>query len=78
MAKNVEKLIFRGLYEKHAVQRGIWVPTQHLLWDQGKYALINEILIRSVGLSLPDRKHITSPLRTQQVNAIYRFVKMEY
>jgi hypothetical protein len=21
---------------KHAVQRGIWVPTQHLLWDQGK------------------------------------------
>jgi hypothetical protein len=21
---------------KHVVQRGIWVPTQHLLWDQGK------------------------------------------
>jgi hypothetical protein len=21
---------------KHAVQRGIWVPTQHLLWDRGK------------------------------------------
>jgi hypothetical protein len=21
---------------KHAEQRGIWVPTQHLLWDQGK------------------------------------------
>jgi hypothetical protein len=21
---------------KHAVQRGVWVPTQHLLWDQGK------------------------------------------
>jgi hypothetical protein len=21
---------------KHAVQRGILVPTQHLLWDQGK------------------------------------------
>jgi hypothetical protein len=20
---------------KHAVRRGIWVPTQHLLWDQG-------------------------------------------
>jgi hypothetical protein len=30
------KLIFGGLHEKHAVQRGIWVPTQHLLWDQGK------------------------------------------
>jgi hypothetical protein len=25
-----------GLYGKHAVQRGIWVPTQHLHWDQGK------------------------------------------
>jgi hypothetical protein len=28
--------LFGGLHEKHAVQRGIWVPTQHLLWDQGK------------------------------------------
>jgi hypothetical protein len=28
MAKNFEKLIFGGLHEKHAVQRGIWVPTQ--------------------------------------------------
>jgi hypothetical protein len=36
MAKNFEKLIIGGLHEKHAVQRGIWVPTQHLLWDQGK------------------------------------------
>jgi hypothetical protein len=23
-----------GLHVKHAVQRGIWVLTQHLLWDQ--------------------------------------------
>jgi hypothetical protein len=36
MAKNFEKLIFGGLHEKHAVQRAIWVPTQYLLWDQGK------------------------------------------
>jgi hypothetical protein len=36
MAKNFENLIFGGLHEKHAVQRGIWVPTQHSLWDQGK------------------------------------------
>jgi hypothetical protein len=28
MAKNFEKLIFGGLHEKHAVQRGIWVPTR--------------------------------------------------
>jgi hypothetical protein len=25
-----------GLHVKPAVQRGIWLPTQHLLWDQGK------------------------------------------
>jgi hypothetical protein len=25
-----------GLHVKHAVQSGIWVPTQHFLWDQGK------------------------------------------
>jgi hypothetical protein len=36
MAKNFEKLIFGGLHEKHAVQRGILVPTQHSLCDQGK------------------------------------------
>jgi hypothetical protein len=24
-------LILGGLHERHAVQRGIWVPTQHLL-----------------------------------------------
>jgi hypothetical protein len=36
MSKNYEKLIFGGLHEKHAVQRGIWVPPQHSLWDQGK------------------------------------------
>jgi hypothetical protein len=24
------------LHAKHAVQCGIWVPTQHLLWDQRK------------------------------------------
>jgi hypothetical protein len=36
MANIFEKLKFGGLHEKHAVQRGIWVPTQHSLWDQGK------------------------------------------
>jgi hypothetical protein len=32
--------------------------------------------LNSVGLSIPHRNHITSPLRVQQVNAIYRFVAM--
>jgi hypothetical protein len=29
-------LPFGGLHMKHAVQRGIWVQTQHLLLNQGK------------------------------------------
>jgi hypothetical protein len=29
------KLPSEGQHVKHAEQRGIWVPTQHLLWDQG-------------------------------------------
>jgi hypothetical protein len=33
MAKHFEKLIFGGLHEKHAVPRGIWVPTQHSLFS---------------------------------------------
>jgi hypothetical protein len=32
--------------------------------------------LNSIGLSVPHREHFTSPLRAQQVNAIYRFVKM--
>jgi hypothetical protein len=34
--------------------------------------------LNSIGLSVPHRKHITSPLRAQEVNAIYRFVTMVY
>jgi hypothetical protein len=25
-----------ALHVKYAVQRAVWVPTQHLLWDEGK------------------------------------------
>jgi hypothetical protein len=32
----------------------------------------------TLGLSVPHSKHITSPLRAQQVNAICRFVTMVY
>jgi hypothetical protein len=34
--------------------------------------------LNSTGLSVPHRKHITSPLRAHQVNAIYRIVTMVY
>jgi hypothetical protein len=37
-----------------------------------------EIHLNSVGLSIPKRKHITSPLRVQEVNSIYSFVMMLY
>jgi hypothetical protein len=37
MAKIFEKLIFGGLHEKHAVQGGIWVPTQHLTIEANRY-----------------------------------------
>jgi hypothetical protein len=30
------KVTIGGLHGKHAVQRGILVPTQHLLLDEGK------------------------------------------
>jgi hypothetical protein len=32
----------------------------------------------SISLSVPHSKHITSPLRAQQVNAIYKFMTMVY
>jgi hypothetical protein len=69
MAKSFEKLIFGGLHEKHAVQRGIWVPTQDFSF---------ETQLNSISLSLPHRKHINTPLRVQRVNAVYRFVTMVY
>jgi hypothetical protein len=34
--------------------------------------------VNSIDLSVPHSKHITSALRAQQVNAIYRFVTMVY
>jgi hypothetical protein len=40
--------------------------------------LLFKTQLNSVGLSVPHRKHITTPLRAQQVNAIYRFVTMVY
>jgi hypothetical protein len=34
--RNILKLPLGGLHVKHTEQPGIWVPTQRLLWDQGK------------------------------------------
>jgi hypothetical protein len=40
--------------------------------------LLFKTQLNSIGLSVPHRKHITFPLRTQQVNAINSFVTMVY
>jgi hypothetical protein len=32
----------------------------------------------SIGLSVPHRKHVTSPLQAQEVNAVFRFVTTVY
>jgi hypothetical protein len=48
-----------------------------LVFNSGHYpssCLLFKTQHNSIGLSVPHRKHITSPLRTQQVNDIYRFV----
>jgi hypothetical protein len=53
MAKNSENLISGGLHEKRAVQRGVWVPTEHCRC-QYEYIRIH---------SVPRRKDITSSLQ---------------
>jgi hypothetical protein len=40
--------------------------------------LLFQTQLNSVGLSVPHRKHVTSPLRAQQVNAVYRLVTTVY
>jgi hypothetical protein len=42
------------------------------------YLKLNSTQLNSIGLSVTHRKHITSLLRAQQVNAIYRFVTIVY
>jgi hypothetical protein len=42
------------------------------------YRPVFYLKLSSIGFSIPHRKHITSPLLAQQVNAIYRFVTMAY
>jgi hypothetical protein len=51
------------------------------IWDifhRTVFYVVFTTQLNSIGLSVPHRKHITSSLRAQQVNAIYRFVTMVY
>jgi hypothetical protein len=51
-----------GLHGKHAVQRGIWVPTQHLLCDQGNP--------RKTLIELVDRRTFQMQLTSSQQSSI--------
>jgi hypothetical protein len=64
-------LTLGGLHVKHAVHRGIWVPTQYLLWNGGKprKPLIElaktEILLYNIYKFSPYLTgNITSPLQS--------------
>jgi hypothetical protein len=60
-----------------------WCRAQLGTFDQRYFfypssCLLFKTQLNSIGLSVPHRKHITSQLRAQQVNAIYSFVTMVY
>jgi hypothetical protein len=61
----------------HALHSHLWYNCH----NSGHYpssCLLFTTQLNSIGLSVPHMKHITSPLRAQQANAIYRFVTMIY
>jgi hypothetical protein len=47
-------------------------------WARNVHFVFPSAHLNSVGLSVPHRKHITSSLRAQQVNTVYRIVTMLY
>jgi hypothetical protein len=57
-----------GLWRRY-IKITVTIPSSCLLF---------KTQLNSIGLSVPHRKHITSPLRALQVNAIYRFVTKVY
>jgi hypothetical protein len=56
------------LHVKHAVQRGIWVPTQHLLWDQRKP---KKTLIKLAG-GRTFRMQVKVKVKVNGTNIIYK------
>jgi hypothetical protein len=64
-----------------AIYRFVTMVYYYNYHNSGLYpssCLLFKIQLNSIGLSVPHRKHVTSALRAQQVNAIYRFVTMMY
>jgi hypothetical protein len=67
--------------QDNAIYRFVTMVYYYNYHNSGHYpssCLLFKTKLNSTGLSVPHRKHITSALRAQQVNAIYRFVKMVY
>jgi hypothetical protein len=72
------KLPLGGLHVKHTEQRGIWVPTQHLLWDQGKprktfielVVTMNNAIFWDKKISYLTGDTLRLRYRTQPVNAM--------
>jgi hypothetical protein len=65
----------------NAIYRFVTMVYYYNYHSSGHYpssCLLFRTQFNSIGLSVPHRKHITSSLRAQQVNAIYRFVTMVY
>jgi hypothetical protein len=65
----------------NAIYRFVTMVYQYNCHNSGHYPssrLLFKTWLNFIGLSVPHRRHITSPLRAQQVNAIYRFVTMVY
>jgi hypothetical protein len=81
--------IGKGIFPRHSTDSWEANITTILPTDSDNIVTCSRILkhdvastvttqLNSLGLSVPHRKHITSPLRAQQVNATYRFVTMVY
>jgi hypothetical protein len=65
----------------NAIYRFVTMVYEYNYHNSGYYpssCLLFKTQLNSIGLSVPHREHITSPLRAQQVNAIYRFVTTVY
>jgi hypothetical protein len=57
-------------------QLNICSGTKENLDRVGLSFILSKTPLNPIGLSVPHRKHIRSPLRVQQLNAIYGFVTM--
>jgi hypothetical protein len=68
----------RPTQQVNAIYRFVTMVYWYNYHHYPSFYLLFKPQLNSIGLSVPRRKHITSPLWAQQVNAICRFVTMVY